>query len=106
MSGRRYKMTSLMVYQAASAFIGLLFVTYGMDIRRKAGARDFVAPAWQGLVKLCAVLLIGGFAWLVASLPQPGLIEWLALLLGVSGTAFVVAGQAAPRRCPPLAPAE
>jgi len=83
-------MNSLLLYQATAAFLGALFIFFGMDVRGKEGARDFVAPAWQLLMKLCAGLLIAGFVWLVASMREPGLIDWLGLTLGASGTAFVV----------------
>ena len=87
-------MNSLLIYQAAAAFVGALFLRYGMDVRRKAGARDFVAPAWQRLMKLCA-LLLRGFAWLVVAMRGPGMIDWLGLALAASGTAFVVAAKRA-----------
>ena len=86
-------MNSLLLYQAMAAFLGLLFLRYAMDVRRKAGARDFVAPAWQHLMKLCALLLIAGFAWLVAAMREPGTVDWLGLTLAASGTAFVVAAK-------------
>ncbi len=86
-------MNSLLLYQAVAAFLGLLFVCYAMDVRRKAGARDFVAPAWQHLMKLCALLLITGFAWLVAAMRDPGTVDWLGLTLAASGTTFVVAAK-------------
>ena len=86
-------MNSLLLFQAAAAFLGALFLRYGMDVRRKAGAQDFVAPAWQLLMKLCALLLITGFAWLVVAMREPGTIDWLGLTLGASGTAFVVAAR-------------
>jgi protein-S-isoprenylcysteine O-methyltransferase Ste14 len=86
-------MNSLLFYQATAALLGALFMFHGMDVRRKEGARDFVAPAWQLLMKLCAWLLIAGFAWLVASMREPGMIDWLGLALGTSGTAFVVAAK-------------
>ena len=86
-------MLSTGLYQTAAALLGALFVAYGMDVRRKAGARDFVAPVWQRLHKLCALVLIGGFAWLIAAMHQPGAIDWFALSLGAVGTGFVVAGK-------------
>ena len=86
-------MNSLFLYQATAAFLGVLFLLYGMDVRRKKGARYFVAPIWQLLMKLCAGLLIAGFAWLVASMREPGMIDWLGLILGASGTALVVAAK-------------
>jgi len=86
-------MNSLLFYQATTAFLGALFMFHGMDVRHKEGARDFVAPVWQLLMKLCAWLLIAGFAWLVASMREPGMIDWLGLALGASGTAFVVAAK-------------
>jgi predicted metal-dependent hydrolase/protein-S-isoprenylcysteine O-methyltransferase Ste14 len=86
-------MLSTGLYQALAALLGALFVAYGMDIRRKAGARNFVAPAWQRLHKLSALVLIGGFAWLIAAMYRPDAIDWLALTLGAVGTGFVVAGK-------------
>ncbi len=88
-------MSSHTLYQAAAAFLGTLFLVYGMDVRRKAGARNFVAPEWQLLIKLCALVLIAGFAWIVATMRAPGLIDWLALGLGATGAAFVVAAKRA-----------
>src|SRR5262249_18338395 len=88
-------MPSTALYQAVAALLGVLFLVYGMDVRRKAGARSFVAPAWQGLHKLCALVLIGGLAWLIAVMHRPDAIDWLALSLGAVGAGFVVAGKRA-----------
>ena len=88
-------MGALTLFQVLSAVLGALFVIYGMDVRRKVGAQDFVAPGWQWLMKVCASLLIAGFAWLVASMRAPGAIDWLGLALGASGAAFVVAAKRA-----------
>ena len=86
-------MTSLLLYQASAASVGALFLFYGMDVRRKAGVQDFIAAPWQLLMKLCALLLIAGFTWLVASMREPGMIDWLGLTLGAAGTAFVAAAK-------------
>lgn len=88
-------MTSLTLFQTAAAVLGALFVIYGMDVRRKAGARNFIAPAWQWLMKLCAFSLIGGFLWLALSMQEPGFIDWLGLVFMLSGTAFVAAAKRA-----------
>src|SRR5258708_6217279 len=71
--GRNQPMLSTGLYQALAALLGALFVVYGMDVRRKSGARNFVAPAWQRLHKLSALVLIGGLAWAVALRHPPGL---------------------------------
>lgn len=88
-------MTSLMLFQIAAAFLGALFLCYGMDVRRKEGARNFVAHAWQTLMKVCAFSLIGGFVWLALSMKEPGPIDWLGLAFMVGGTAFVAAAKKA-----------
>ena len=86
-------MNWLLIYQAAAASVGALFLFYGMDVRRKAGALNVVAPAWQLLMKLCALFLIAGFAWLIASMREHSMIDWLGLTLGATGTAFVAAAK-------------
>lgn len=43
-------MTSLTVFQTAAAILGALCIIYGVDVRRKPGARNFVAVIWQTLI--------------------------------------------------------
>ena len=86
---------SVRLFQLAAALLGVLFLVYGMDVRRKAGARDFVAPLWQAIMKLCAFALLGGMAWIVFCMQAPGAIDWLGLAFIASGTAFVVAAKRA-----------
>jgi protein-S-isoprenylcysteine O-methyltransferase Ste14 len=88
-------MTSLTLFQISAAILGALFIAYGMDVRRKPGARNFVGRSWQFLMKACAFALIGGFMWLVLSMTETGAIDWLGLVLMASGTAFVAAAKSA-----------
>lgn len=88
-------MTSLTLFQTSAAILGALFIIYGMDVRRKAGARNFVGSSWQWLMKACAFSLIGGFMWLAFSMTDPGAIDWLGLALMLSGTAFVASAKSA-----------
>ena len=88
-------MDSLSFFQLSAGVLGALFLIYGMDVRRKAGARDFVAPVWQALMKICAFALLGGLAWIVARMQAPGAIDWLGLAFIAGGTAFVAAAKRA-----------
>ena len=65
--------------------------------RRRPGARDFVRPLWQVLMKLCSVLLMSVTGWLVfrAALQTPfSIADWLALA-AISGLSFATDVQAA-----------
>src|SRR3989442_1346910 len=64
-----------------------------MDVRRKDGARDFVAPVWQMLMKFCSYLLVCGAIWITLSIRQVNASDWLDLAVMASGTAFVVAAK-------------
>jgi protein-S-isoprenylcysteine O-methyltransferase Ste14 len=81
------------LFQTIAGVLVALFLYYGMDVRRKDGARDFAAPAWQTLVKLCSFLLIGAFLWIVLSTRQVSLGDWLDLSVMMSGTTFVMAAK-------------
>ncbi len=85
----------LLIYQTTAAILAALFAFYGMDVRSKAGTRDFVGRGWQGLMKLCAFGLIAGFAWAVAGAGEVRAIDWIGLALAASGTAFVAAAKRA-----------
>jgi len=88
-------MKPLLLFQIAVAILGGLFLRYGMDVRRKAGARDFIAPAWQVLMKLCSFALLGGFGWIALAMHAPSPLDWLGLASMASGTAFVAAAKRA-----------
>ena len=88
-------MTSITLFQTVAMILGALFVVYGMDVRRRPGARSFVAPVWQRLMKGCAFLLIGGFVWLALSMTQAAFADWIGLLFMFAGTSFVMAAKAA-----------
>ena len=84
-------MTTL--FQITSEILAACFLSYGMDIRHKQGARDFVAPIWQTLMKLCSFSLVGVFVWITLSTRQASAGDWLYLAVMTSGTAFVVAAK-------------
>lgn len=86
-------MTLLTLFQIAAIALAALFVIYGMDVRRKPGAHNFVAQGWQMLMKACAMALIGGFAWLTLGMRELAAIDGLGLALMLSGTAFVAAAK-------------
>src|SRR5262249_27277205 len=76
----RSTMSTTALYQSATAVLAVFFLGYGMDMKPRLGARNFVAWPWQVLLKLSAGLLVTGFAWLALSMRPPGLIDWLALI--------------------------
>jgi len=81
------------IFQTISGILIAFFLYYGMDIRRKDGARDFAAPAWQTVMKLCSFVLVGAFFWIALSTRQVSVVDWLDLVLMISGTAFVTAAK-------------
>ena len=83
------------LFQITAAILAGLFLYYGLDVRRKEGAWDFVAPAWQTLVKLCSFSLVGAFVWFTVSVRQVNTGDWLDLAVMASGTTFVMAAKRA-----------
>ena len=77
------------VYKLMIAAAGVAFVIYGMDIRRKAGACNFVGPIWLVLMKALSFALIGTFFMTLALSAELGALDWLTLALLLSGTLFV-----------------
>ena len=88
-------MQALTLFKSTVAIVGVVFLYYGMDVRRKAGARDFVPLLWQALMKACSFALISAFMWIAYSVKQLHLIDWLSLAALVGGSAFVVAAKRA-----------
>jgi protein-S-isoprenylcysteine O-methyltransferase Ste14 len=88
-------MIDLLLFQSACLASIALFLWYGMDVRRKAGARDFVPPFWQALMSVAALSLLGAFIWVVLAIREPAGLDWLGLALMGSGTSFVVAAKRA-----------
>lgn len=82
-----------LLFQAISGTLVVFFLYFGMDVRRKRGARDFARPAWQRVMKLCSFLLIGSFFWIALSARHVSMGDWLSLSVMISGTAFVVAAK-------------
>jgi protein-S-isoprenylcysteine O-methyltransferase Ste14 len=82
-------MYEIAIFKIISAMFTVFFIFFGMDIRKKAGARDFVSPFWQFIMKFSSFLLIGAFIWIALLIQEIGLIDWLALMLAIFGTIFV-----------------
>lgn len=81
------------IFQITAGTLAGFFLYYGMDVRRKDGAKDFVALVWQKLMKFCSFLLVGVAVWITLSVRQLNATEWLDLALMASGTAFVAAAK-------------
>ena len=81
------------IFQITAGTLAAFFLYYGLDVRRKDGAKDFVAPVWQKLMKFCSFLLVGVAVWITLSVRQLNATEWLDLALMASGTAFVAAAK-------------
>lgn len=88
-------MEALMLFKSVAAILVVVFLYYGMDVRRKAGTRYFVTPVWQSLMKICSFALITAFMWVALSIRQLDMTDWLSLAALVAGTAFVVAAKRA-----------
>jgi protein-S-isoprenylcysteine O-methyltransferase Ste14 len=88
-------MAELGMFKTSATALVALFLLYGMDVRRREGARNFVAPVWQALMKLCAFTLIGGFIGIATVAKQVSVLDWLALVVMAAGTAFVVTAKRA-----------
>ena len=84
---------ALWIFQIIAGILGAVFLYYGMDVRRKDGARDFVSPTWQTLMKVCSFALVGGAVWITVSLRQVNATDWQALVLIAGGTAFVASAK-------------
>ena len=64
-----------MLFKSVAAILVVVFLYYGMDVRRKAGTRYFVTPVWQSLMKICSFALITAFMWVALSIRQLGMIR-------------------------------
>lgn len=82
-------MNEIMLFKIISVILTIAFVYFGMDIRKKYGARDIVSPIWQFAMKFCSFLLIGAFIWIAILVHKINLIDWLSLTLMACGTIFV-----------------
>ena len=81
------------IFQITAGLLAAVFLYFGMDVRGKDGARDFVAPVWQKLMKFCSFLLVGSAVWITSSVRQLNASDWLDLAVMASGTAFVAAAK-------------
>ena len=80
-------------FQLLAGILVTLFLYYGMDVRRKRGARNLATPVLVLLMKGCSALLIGAWAWVVLFANKLTAIDWMSLALMASGVAFVVAAK-------------
>ena len=81
------------LFQIVAVALTAIFVYFGMDVRRRHGAGDFVSVAWQTLMKLLSFMLIGAFVGITLLLSQVMAADWLALAVIASGTAFIAAAK-------------
>ena len=81
------------IFQITAGMLAVLFLYYGMDVRRKEGAKDFVTGPWQKLMKFCSFLLVGATVWITFSVRHLNASDWLDLAVMASGTAFVAAAK-------------
>jgi protein-S-isoprenylcysteine O-methyltransferase Ste14 len=88
-------MEALMLFKSTVAILVALFLCYGMDVRRKAGARCFVAPVWQALMKLFSFALVASFTGIVFSIHELAMVDWVSLTALAVGTVFIVAAKRA-----------
>ena len=58
------------LFQTIAAVLLVMFVGYGMDIRRKLGARNFVPAGWQVLMKISSFSLIGAFVGITLTIHE------------------------------------
>jgi predicted metal-dependent hydrolase/protein-S-isoprenylcysteine O-methyltransferase Ste14 len=86
-------MTSFLLFRIAAGSALAIFLRYGMDLRRRPGARYLTHPASQAGLKLAALLLLAGHGWVLASLGRVAPLDWLALLPLLAGAGLVWAGK-------------
>lgn len=82
-------------FQVTALALVAVFIYYGMDVRKKTDVQNFTMPLWQMLMKLLSFALIIAFVYGVWSVRLPSAVDYLALALMVSGTAFVTAAKQA-----------
>ena len=88
-------MELLIGFKVTVLALGAGFIHYGMDVRRKAGARNLVRPVWLAIMKALSFSLIAAFLWLLLNAREIGPGDWLSLTLLVTGTCFVGAAKRA-----------
>lgn len=63
----------------------MLFIYYGMDIRRKEDSRNLAPVSLQWLTKVCSFALIGVYAAVALRATTIGVPEWIGSALLASG---------------------
>ena len=81
------------LFQTIAEVLLVMFVGYGMDIRRKVGARNFVSGGWQVLMKISSFSLIAAFVGITLTMHEVNATDWLGLVAMASGTACVAAAK-------------
>ena len=89
------------LFEVVVVLLLVVFVRYGMDIRKKPGARSFVWNGWQVLMKACSFSLIVAFVAFIAVIGITSPVhemqaaDWLGLVVMLTGTACVMAAKRA-----------
>ena len=83
------------LFQTIAAVLLVVFVGYGMDIRRKLGAKNFVGSGWLALMKIGSFSLIAAFIRVTLTMHEVNGTDWLGLAAMVGGTACVTAAKRA-----------
>lgn len=88
-------MSALILFKIITLCVGAAFVYFGMDVRRKVGARDFVSGTRLTLMKILSFSLIAAFFWFALRMGAVGPAEWATLILLISGTVFITLAKCA-----------
>lgn len=88
-------MQSVIVFKSAVLALGVTFIYFGMDVRRKSGSRNFVAPPWLMMMKAMSFSLIAAFLAVVLFAREFGALQWVCLALMSSGTCCIVSARRA-----------
>ena len=82
-----------LMFKIITVILVAFFTYYGMDVRRKQGARHFVSTGWLRLMKFCSFALIGVFLGFAMYAREVSAIDWVSLVLLTIGTTFVSAAK-------------
>ncbi len=67
----------------------VLFIVFGMDIRKKKGMTSIVGKPFVILMKLSCVVLLGLYLHSLFQIREAGIVEWTSLILTAMGTLIV-----------------
>jgi protein-S-isoprenylcysteine O-methyltransferase Ste14 len=80
-------------FKTAAVALTFYFMWFGMDVRRKRGARNFVAPAFGLAMNAVSFALVTVFGWRVIVAAGANAADWACLLPMAAGTASVAAAK-------------